>query len=370
MKKLVILLFAAAVIGVVISKVRGDAEDGPQVEPGGSEAVASAIADEPVPEPASEPADAPQLAARSTPPAPAPVTVRKVPVNPPEAEEEPARPAEAAAVAASAPRSPRAQPLVVRARRVQPVATAPAPATPNTDPAVAAAVARASSLLKEGRRVEARKILSDLYIESRGQMARRLRMLLDDINRDLVFNPRCVEGAKIHVVQPGENLTKIGKQYGQSWQMIQRVNGMTHDRINVGQQLKILEGDLSCLVVLGEFRLTMLIDGVYAKEYPIGIGMDDKTPPGEFVVDTMLEKPRWYKPGGGVVEYGEEGHLLGERWIGFADQPGAAGLGIHGTNDESTVGTKCSNGCLRMRRDDVMELYDFMRRGSIVVVRP
>ena len=79
----------------------------------------------------------------------------------------------------------------------------------------------------------------------------------------------------------------------------------------------------------------------------------------------MLVQPRWYTDGG-IIEYGEEGHLLGERWIGFRNEPGANGLGIHGTNEEATIGTKCSNGCLRMRNDDVIELYDFMLPGSQV----
>jgi hypothetical protein len=361
MKKLVILLFAAAVIGVVISRVRGDAGQAPEAGPGDTGTVA-AVLPEPseataAPEPVAPARPVVHLTTRRPSPASAPVPVRKVAIDGPAAEPAPA-PVAPAPVAAA--------PLVAEAA---PPSPAPEPAVVQGDPAVSAAIARASSLMKEGRRVEARKILSDLYVGARGQSAQRLRVVLDEINKDLVFNPRCVEGAKVHVVQPGETLSKIGKQYGQSWQMVQRVNGMTHDRINVGQQLKILDGEVGCLVVLSEFRLTMLIGGVYAKEYPIGIGMEDRTPPGEFVVDTMLEKPRWYKPGGGVVEYGEEGHLLGERWIGFADQPGASGLGIHGTNDESTIGTKCSNGCLRMRRDDVLELYDFMHRGSTVVVR-
>jgi hypothetical protein len=369
MKKLVILLFAAAVIGVVISKVRGSAEDGP-ADGQAEEGTVTVAAAEPA-----EPADATQepappvraapLSARRPARAPRPVPVKVVVAEPAEEDARPAAPAVAAPAAAPSP-----APVPVRVTRVEPRPAALEQPRSAGSPAVAAAIARASSLMREGRRVDARKILSDLYLQSRGVDAQRLRVVLDEINKDLVFNPRCTEGAKIHAVQPGETLGKIGKAYGQSWQMVQRVNGMTHDRINVGQQLKILDGEVSALVVLSEFRLTMLIDGVYAREYPIGIGTDDKTPPGEFVVDTMLVKPRWYKPGGGVVEYGEEGHLLGERWIGFADQPGAAGLGIHGTNDESTIGTKCSNGCLRMRRDDVIELYDFMRRGSVVVVRP
>ncbi|MCK4284068.1 MAG: L,D-transpeptidase family protein [Candidatus Brocadiae bacterium] len=230
---------------------------------------------------------------------------------------------------------------------------------------LAAAVARAGSLVEAGKWLEARAILSSLYLESRGEWAAQLRELLDQINKELVFNPRCLIGAQVHVVQPGENLTKIGKKYGVNGQMIARLNGMADDRLRTRQKLKVLTGRTSAVLYKGEFRLALLLDGVYVKEYPVGIGKDDLTPTGELTVDTKLVHPDWYPPGG-IIKYGEEGYQLGERWIGFADEPGAARLGIHGTDDEGTIGTKCSKGCIRLRNEDVIELYDFMQTGSRV----
>jgi LysM repeat protein len=43
----------------------------------------------------------------------------------------------------------------------------------------------------------------------------------------------------IHTVQPGENLYRIGLQYGVSWQTLMTVNGLSSSRIFVGQQIKI-----------------------------------------------------------------------------------------------------------------------------------
>lgn len=46
--------------------------------------------------------------------------------------------------------------------------------------------------------------------------------------------------AAIHVVQPGENLFRIGLRYGVSWTVIQTVNGLTNpNHILVGRQLCI-----------------------------------------------------------------------------------------------------------------------------------
>ena len=48
------------------------------------------------------------------------------------------------------------------------------------------------------------------------------------------------EGERIHVVQPGENLYRIGLQYGLSWVAIAEYNGITNpDAISAGQELRI-----------------------------------------------------------------------------------------------------------------------------------
>lgn len=45
--------------------------------------------------------------------------------------------------------------------------------------------------------------------------------------------------AKIYVVKPGDNLTKISKAYGVSVRDLKAANNLTSERINVGQKLKI-----------------------------------------------------------------------------------------------------------------------------------
>ena len=48
------------------------------------------------------------------------------------------------------------------------------------------------------------------------------------------------EGERIHVVQPGENLYRIGLKYGLSWMAIAEYNGITNpNAISAGQELRI-----------------------------------------------------------------------------------------------------------------------------------
>ncbi len=41
---------------------------------------------------------------------------------------------------------------------------------------------------------------------------------------------------------------------------------------------------------------------------------------------------------------------------------------IHGSNEPWTIGTNVSSGCIRMRNEDVVDLYERVRVGTRVVV--
>lgn len=351
MRKLLILLFAAAVVGIVISN-SGKSDAGSQESRSGSAPKLTPVVS------VGTSGSTDQL-------------VRSERAGP--------RSATADQISAQATSDPgaEAEELKLKAR---PAAPEPAPAArPSAPPKTAQQAAsstfarkikKARELLEDDELVEARRLLTPLYLESSGKRAQQIRKILEGISRKLVFNPRVLRGARLHIVQPGESLSKIGRRYGVNWRMISRLNRMDPDEtLRVGQKLKVLDGEPSIVVWKSEFRLVLLMDGQYVKEYAVGIGKDDRTPAREFEVDNMLVNPRWYKPGGGVVEYGEEGNLLGDRWIGFSNEPGAAGFGIHGTDNGKGVGQKSSNGCLRMRNADVRELYDFVVPGTRVEIR-
>jgi lipoprotein-anchoring transpeptidase ErfK/SrfK len=41
---------------------------------------------------------------------------------------------------------------------------------------------------------------------------------------------------------------------------------------------------------------------------------------------------------------------------------------IHGSNEPWTIGTAVSSGCIRMRNEDVIDLYERVKVGTRVVV--
>lgn len=223
--------------------------------------------------------------------------------------------------------------------------------------------------IKEGRKYEARNVLSDAYFAEESEVRReQIKELLDELNGELIFSPDASADADVYVVKPGDTLSKIARQYGTSYELIMRLNRKENTLLRVNEKLKVLKGTLSLLVDKSDFTLTVLLDGHYIKQYPVGTGVKGKTPVGVFKIKNKLKNPVWYSPEG-VYEYGHPKNILGTRWLGFVDKPGLKGYGIHGTALPETIGEESSMGCVRMYNKDVEELYDFVVPGAEVKIQ-
>ncbi|GAX59653.1 hypothetical protein SCALIN_C04_0141 [Candidatus Scalindua japonica] len=226
-----------------------------------------------------------------------------------------------------------------------------------------------SEYINNGKKFEARNALSDLYFKELDLEKRsEIKKQLDELNNILVFSRTPSPDAHFYEVKPGDSLVKIAKKYNTSYEFIMRVNNKSRTLIKIGERLKILTGELSLLVDKSDYTLTILLNGHFIKQYPIGIGKSDKTPVGTFVVDNKLINPTWYSPDG-VYKFGHPKNLLGTRWIGFEDKDDLYGYGIHGTIDPDSIGKNMSNGCIRMKNEDVEELFDFVKAKTRVVLQ-
>ena len=105
------------------------------------------------------------------------------------------------------------------------------------------------------------------------------------------------------------------------------------------------------------------------KAYDAAIGQDEwQTPTGSFTVLQMQENPAWEHPiTGEVFETGPD-NPLGTHWIGFWQSDGTQ-IGFHGTNQEALIGQAVSHGCVRMRNQDIADLYRYVTVGVPVEVR-
>lgn len=227
-----------------------------------------------------------------------------------------------------------------------------------------------SQYLTEGKKYEARNLLSDLFISGKiPEKQKEIQDQLDKLNEEIVFSPLPSPDAVMYTVQSGDVLARIAKRFNTNYELIMKINGVVPNRLNIGDQLKILTGKTKILVSKRDFTLLLLLNGKYVKQYRVATGKNNKTPVGTFEVKNKMKEPVWYSPDGGVFPYGHKENILGTRWIGFKDKPNQHGYGIHGTTQPETIGTAASNGCIRMLNSDVEELYDFVTSDTEIVIQ-
>lgn len=217
--------------------------------------------------------------------------------------------------------------------------------------------------LREGDYVSAHRDLSKIYWnqpESRRSIQERL-----DKNAKLIYFSPQPNFLEPYVIQPGDYLQRVAPMYRISWEYLASLNAISPRRIRAGQKLKVIKGPFSAFVDLSDFELTVHCHGFYVKRYDIGIGKDGASPVGRHSVLEKIPRPQWTDPNGRVVAGGDPTNPLGTHWVDIGD-----GYGIHGTINPRSIGKAESRGCIRMRNEDIKEVYDFLIRGSEVVVRP
>jgi lipoprotein-anchoring transpeptidase ErfK/SrfK len=109
-----------------------------------------------------------------------------------------------------------------------------------------------------------------------------------------------------------------------------------------------------------------------AIRYGIGVGRPGFTWSGRHSVSAKKEWPDWTPPDEMIKRQpylphfvaGGPNNPLGAR----AMYLGSTLYRIHGSNEPWTIGTAVSSGCIRMRNEDVIDLYERVRVGTRVVV--
>ncbi len=177
-----------------------------------------------------------------------------------------------------------------------------------------------------------------------------------------------------YVVQPGDSLVAIRKKViaerpnlNLCTGLIQRANQLRDgNSIYPNQKLRIPLDPVHTLVSLKARFLLYYHGEEVVAAWPVTIGREDRTVPGEYTAGEKQEEPMWFRQGD-PVPFGEPDNPLGTRWIAWN---GSNGLGFHGTWEPETIGQAASDGCIRMRNEDVEALFEVLPRGSRIVVLP
>ncbi len=149
--------------------------------------------------------------------------------------------------------------------------------------------------------------------------------------------------------------------------LIKLVNGLAGDGLRVGQRLLVPRQKLVLRVDSSQHGLVAFLGDVVLSCYRVGLGQDGRTPRGAFAIEVKQENPTWWRDGK-AIPFGDPENVLGTRWMGFEDRPGTTGFGIHGTAYPESIGKNESMGCVRLRNEEVQELFEFVSRGTAVEI--
>jgi LysM repeat protein len=174
-------------------------------------------------------------------------------------------------------------------------------------------------------------------------------------------------------VSPGDLLQTISSKNKVPWEILQTINNISRpELLRAGQRIKVIHGPFHAKVYRSTFTMDIYLQNnlqnIFVRSFRVGLGKDGKeTPTGLWSVKRggKLIKPPWSDPvTGKLLHYGDEGYALGSRWIALDGLQGEAkdrtGFGIHGTIEPETIGTKSSNGCIRLHNGDVIKVYDLL----------
>lgn len=205
---------------------------------------------------------------------------------------------------------------------------------------------------------------SETYIEA-------LRAL-GPVNVRHLFSTAKTPDAKYYEVQPGDNLTGIGVALNTTQGLLMRANGMdSPNRLRVGQRLKYTPKDFHIVIDIAAKRLYLCDKDGPFKMYVAGLGKPGhETVPGEYKIGSKQKDPVWFPPDGGRIEADDPRNQLGTRWMPLVPlrEGLPSDLGIHGAVDPATLSTYSSNGCARLKMEEVEELYDLVVRSTPVFI--
>ena len=121
------------------------------------------------------------------------------------------------------------------------------------------------------------------------------------------------------------------------------------------------------------FKLRLFKRLKFSKSYGVAVGQPAyPTPTGQFSITNKQVNPAWTAPNspwagelaGTTTPGGSAANPLRARWMGIVN-----GVGIHGTSQEYSIGSRASHGCIRMRVADVIDLYPRVPVGTPVLIR-
>ena len=137
---------------------------------------------------------------------------------------------------------------------------------------------------------------------------------------------------------------------------------------------RITPASYSSIIVIrrGSHTLSLYRRTTFVRRLGVAVGQPAyPTPTGRYSIQDKQVNPAWTAPNspwagelaGTTTPGGSAANPLRARWMGIAN-----GVGIHGTSQEYSIGSRASHGCIRMRIPDAEWLFDRVSVGTPVFI--
>lgn len=261
---------------------------------------------------------------------------------------------------------------------VVPKAPEPKPEPPKPPPPPSL-IEEIDAMAAAGRLGEARARLAPAFASSDSDAERlELARRAVDLNRRLLQDKADSPDIELYEIRQGDTLDSIARKFkaynGVKGQILLLNNYKENAVLRDGRKVRVSKGTWSIFVDKSMYLLWICYEGAPFRQYRVTVGAPHKeTPPVKYVVGNRNPKPAWWPPadmkvtGKIPVPYGDPQNPLGEWWISL-EHDLHHGIGIHGTNDPGAIGTKASNGCVRMVNEEVGDVAAICYKGMIVTV--
>ncbi len=218
----------------------------------------------------------------------------------------------------------------------------------------------------EGHYLLARDLYKKAFAEDLdSETLERVRDTIENLNLKILFSPEIDPDSVSYTVRPGDSLEKIASKHSTTVALLKRANGLSSDIIRAGSNLKVTTIKFSILVDRSQNVLFLKKGDEVFKTYVVSTGENLSTPLGVFKIISKLPNPVWYnKDVGAAIPAGSPENYLGSRWMGLD----LKGYGIHGTTDPQNIGKHITKGCVRMKNEEVEELFDIVPVGTEVTI--
>ena len=145
--------------------------------------------------------------------------------------------------------------------------------------------------------------------------------------------------------------------------------------ISMAAMMSCTDYDERSVVVSKEhFRLYVLQNSDTIWSAPVGVGLnygnkqaegDKRTPEGVFEIISIERASDWTHDFGDGA--GEREGAYGD-WFIRLEVPDVTGIGIHGTCFPESIGTRCTEGCIRLENNDLKKFRRMVRPGVFCTI--